>query len=224
MALGPQKGVMTKGRNNEGRCPSSLLPCPGALLSALSSPPGEAHPTWEVGLTPFNSPPPSLHTALWVTREEKWYSFEVFPSDPLQALKLPSPLTTQHDVLGPEHQGTTSTEQNCQLSSRARNVLPEQHKGALLCTLKPIAGGAPSHSEKMRNIQDMLAPPTEMETPHTPSGEPTLTDEEKSIGPWATPGVCSSVLARSDMDPCTTDQSSYSSTVHYPPNSALSDN
>lgn len=61
-------------------------------------------------------------------------------------------------------------------------MLPEQHKGGLLCALKPVTGGAPSHGEKMRNIQDMLAPSTKMETPHTPSGEPMLTDKEKSIG------------------------------------------
>lgn len=97
---------------------------------------------------------------------------------------------------------------------------------------KQITRGALSHNEKMRNFQDakiclQLKPrrfKSRLQIPQTPSRQPMLTDEGKSIQSLTALQEFAAVQAKSDTYLSITKQSSYSSSAHYPPNFAFSDN
>jgi len=139
-------------------------------------------------------------------RERKRYNSEVFLSDVLQALKLPSPFNRRHNGPGlwevPQHQGTTPGDNTDGSSSAGGSGAGSGHPVtgsefparckteefySALC--QQITGGASSHSEMRRKIQDakislQLKPrrfKSRLEIPQTSSREPMVTDEGRSV-------------------------------------------
>lgn len=146
-------------------------------------------------------------------REGKRCNFEVFLSDVLKALELPYPLNRQHNGPSlwevPRHWWTTPMATKLLMALLAGSGNPAtgstfpaqcETEEVYSAPCKHITRGALSHNEKMRNFQDakiclQLKPrrfKSRLQIPQTPSRQPMLTDEGKSIQfPDCTPGVCS---------------------------------